>query len=317
MSRTFEEPVLTVLEPGLVHIRSALTQAEQEWLAQVALQLGEREKGFYVDGKLNSSKTRGRIYDSLQRYPEGMQHYCIAQVSRACEADPAMPMMTPSHLLLLKYATERGIGFHRDNSENDGAGDFPVVSLSIGNSSIFTLKHHRDSPETKLLLSSGDAVLFGGPCRQILHAVTEVHAGTAPRWLPVEFRNSRLNFTFRHAPEILGREEDFKIFNAAEAWKRHAPPNQSKDPANSSRLVGEPRRLCPVGRRPYTKSQFAARHGSGWEEVWQRAPPGPATAAEETQVGVHCGLEQSNLEHDNQHKELQSEKCGRRRWQKA
>merc|ERR1719291_792041 len=102
------------------------------------MQVGEQDRGFYEDdGALNSSAARGRVFDRLQCFPDGMEQLCLTQVQRATLADPAMPAMQPTHLLMLKYSSERGIGFHRDNSENDGAGDFPVVSLSIGNSATF------------------------------------------------------------------------------------------------------------------------------------------------------------------------------------
>jgi len=207
----FSEARISVLEPGLVHISGALTETEQECLARVALEEGEQRGGLYESGQLNSTRTRGRIYDTMERFPNSMQELCAKQLARARGADPAMAAMVPTHLLLLTYATEKGVGFHRDNSENDGAGEFPVVSFSIGNSSVFVLKHERHGPETKLWLASGDAVLFG-PFRQMLHAVTEVHPHTAPSWLPAPFLNAPLNFTIRHAPEILGRETEFALF---------------------------------------------------------------------------------------------------------
>jgi len=201
-----------------------------------------------------------------------------------------MPAMVLTHLLLLKYATEKGVGFHRDNSENDGAGEFPVVSFSIGNSSVFVLKHERHGPETKLLLASGDAVLFGGPCHQMLHAVTEVHPHTAPSWLPAPFLNARLNFTFRHAPEILGRETEFALFKPG---RNPSEQNRSVSvleagslavKSRASAAVGLPRRPCPLDRKPYTQSQFIERHGNAWQDVWKVAPPGPAASAESAQL---------------------------------
>jgi hypothetical protein len=167
------------------------------------------------------------------------------------------------------------MGFHRDNSENDGAGDFPVVSLTIGNSSIFSLKHERDMPAIDLVLLSGDAVLFGGPCRQMLHAVTEVHQGTAPDWLPEPFRNSRLNFTFRHAPEILGDEKRFQYF------KPGVKPCECIEAC-------EPSRLSPSAGRPRTKDQVVTQFGNGWEETRDSSPAGPAAAAKESEGSDPC-----------------------------
>lgn len=324
-SRSCDEPALSVLEPGLVHIRSALAPAEQEWLAAVALQEGEHRGGFYEDSKLNSTSSRGRIYDCLQRFPDGIQDFCTTQLTRAHAADPAMPAMLPTHLLLLKYATERGMGFHRDNGENDGAGDFPVVSLSIGNTCVFKLKHERSAPETQILLMSGDAVLFGGPCRQMLHAVTEVHPATAPSWLPAPFRNARLNFTFRHAPEILGREKAFELFKPA-ALHHSARPlehdlcvparDASTAQQNVKMRVGQQRRLCPLDGRPCTQSQFFERHGSASEQKWKLAPPGPAAAAKGAEMEAESVLRTLNPKERLQPPEAEPEKGAttRRRW---
>lgn len=328
----FPEAEISVLEPGLVHISGALTATEQECLARVALEEGERCGGFYESGKLNSARTRGRIYDTMERFPRSIQQLCLKQVARARGADPAMPAMVPTHLLLLKYASETGIRFHRDNSENDGAGEFPVVSLSIGNSAVFVLKHERDGPETKILLASGDAVLFGGPCRQMLHAVTEVHTHTAPSWLPTPFLNARLNFTFRHAPEILGREKEFALFKNGKpginplVQDRRASALEAGSPAveaGPAPDVGPPRRLCPLDGKPYTQSQFIERHGTCWQRIWEAAPPGPAAAAKAAQLDAERMLNEIDSPTVLTH-EMACEKAAieshyqapRRRWKK-
>ena len=105
------------------------------------------------------------------------------------------------------------MGYHRDEGENDGHGDEPVVSISLGNSSEFAVKHTRDEPARTILLESGDAILFGGACRKILHSVVRVLPQTSPPWLNGIVRDARLNFTFRCAPEALGREStDFQYY---------------------------------------------------------------------------------------------------------
>jgi hypothetical protein len=86
--------------------------------------------------------------------------------------------MDPTHMLLLLYATEQKLGWHRDNGLIDGTSDQPVISLSLGNSCDFLLGEADDPISCRL--ESGDMVLFGGPSRHIKHAVSVIHANTTP-----------------------------------------------------------------------------------------------------------------------------------------
>ena len=89
-----------------------------------------------------------------------------------------------------------------------------VVSLCVGASCKFGVKHADSDPERVLTLRSGDCMLFGGPCRLIKHAVLEVMLDDCPEWMaehPVRF-----SFTFRDSPEVLGREHEFKYFRVKE-----------------------------------------------------------------------------------------------------
>jgi alkylated DNA repair dioxygenase AlkB len=55
----------------------------------------------------------------------------------AQEVDVAMPEMEPTHLLLNYYVTALGMNWHSDDDPNDGDGDIPIVSISLGNSCRF------------------------------------------------------------------------------------------------------------------------------------------------------------------------------------
>ena len=92
---------------------------------------------------LNSTRGRGRWYGSMLTYPEfeRLRTICRASVARARMVDPAMPDMDPTHLLTLYYAKERKMGWHRDEGSNDGKSEQPVVSLSVGNTCEFHVKH--------------------------------------------------------------------------------------------------------------------------------------------------------------------------------
>jgi alkylated DNA repair protein (DNA oxidative demethylase) len=94
---------------------------------------------------------------------------------------------------------EGKLGVHADNSESmeSLAAGYPVVSLSIGATAIFTIGGlSRRDPQQRHLLESGDVVLFGRSMRLAYHGITRLVRDTTPAELG--FRTpGRLNLTFR------------------------------------------------------------------------------------------------------------------------
>jgi alkylated DNA repair protein (DNA oxidative demethylase) len=91
------------------------------------------------------------------------------------------------------------LGVHADNSETREslARGYPVVSLSIGASCVFTIGGlARKDPQVTYTLESGDLVLFGRSMRLAYHGVTKIIKGTTPNWLGLP-EPGRLNLTFR------------------------------------------------------------------------------------------------------------------------
>jgi alkylated DNA repair protein (DNA oxidative demethylase) len=91
------------------------------------------------------------------------------------------------------------LGVHADNSESKESLDaaYPVVSLSIGASCVFTIGGlSRKDPQTAHVLDSGDLVLFGRSMRLAYHGVTKIIKGTTPPGLGFK-EPGRLNLTFR------------------------------------------------------------------------------------------------------------------------
>lgn len=76
----------------------------------------------------------------------------------------------------------------------------PVVSFSIGETTEFLYGDVGDEEKlSKVVLESGDVLIFGGESRLIFHGVSNIKPKTAPRWLMDEtsLRPGRLNLTFR------------------------------------------------------------------------------------------------------------------------
>jgi DNA oxidative demethylase len=95
--------------------------------------------------------------------------------------------------------TSGKLGVHADNSESKAslAAGYPVVSLSIGASCVFTIGGlSRKDPQESHVLDSGDLVLFGRSLRLAYHGVTKIIKGTTPPELGFT-EPGRLNLTFR------------------------------------------------------------------------------------------------------------------------
>ncbi len=95
--------------------------------------------------------------------------------------------------------TSGKLGVHADNSETPEslARGYPVVSLSVGATAVFTIGGpSRHDPQQPHLLESGDVVLFGRSLRLAYHGVRRILRGTTPPGLGFE-TPGRLNLTFR------------------------------------------------------------------------------------------------------------------------
>ena len=215
--------------PGVVLLKNALDEAGQAEALVWALRHGiDRKAWLDADGALNAPRQfRGRCYDAVEAVDRraGALSDALQKAAKQAygEVDPVGASTT--HLLMLFYAKlERGLGWHRDNGRSDGRDLNPVVSLSLGAACSFRMKHAPNDPETVVQLESGDAILFGGPARHVMHAVTDLQKGTCPAHLrdmvrgrvPGDPAEWRLNLTWRHAPELRGLEggDRFHILGA-------------------------------------------------------------------------------------------------------
>lgn len=88
----------------------------------------------------------------------------------------------------------------KDESQSSISRRIPVVSFSIGDSAEFLYGDQRDVEKAeKVIIESGDVLIFGGKSRLIFHGVKSILQDTAPKALREEsnLRPGRLNLTFR------------------------------------------------------------------------------------------------------------------------
>lgn len=219
----FKMEIIKVTD-GVVIIKNCLTFEEQKKLGKMVLDFGNLINS---DGVPNFSKTRGRNYSNLDEYGEQTKQYmksiCERTLKSVQEVDKTMPNSNVTHLLSLIYVDKVGMGFHKDDGENDGDFDTPVISFTIGNSCIFEykitetediideftgimeFKIHTTTHSSQL--DSGDVIVFGGSQRMMYHRVKKVLKGTGSEQL--EIGDNRINLTFRQATSVIGKEEEF------------------------------------------------------------------------------------------------------------
>jgi len=163
----------------------------------------------------------GRPIPSL---PSPIQHHadrCMKLVSDYLAAHPKqrddyhLPNYAPDLCIVNYYSSSSGrLGVHQGKSESSASirAGYPVVSFSIGDTAEFVYGD-RYIPEEKLslggsgngaaasesyhklVLDSGDVLLFGGSARLIYHGVTRILPNTKPRHLFM--KQGRINITCR------------------------------------------------------------------------------------------------------------------------
>ena len=99
----------------------------------------------------------------------------------------------PDSCLINRYEPATRLSLHQDRNERDFAA--PIVSVSLGLPAVFLFGGLRrgDRPR-RVLLASGDIVVWGGPARLAFHGVDPLAEGDHPLT-----GNCRINLTFRKA----------------------------------------------------------------------------------------------------------------------
>ena len=96
------------------------------------------------------------------------------------------------------------MGEHQDKSEGKEMLDEgrPVVSVSLGDSMEFTYRNSKDEAKKRIVLKSGDVLIFGGPSRMIWHSVDKCLPNTAPKDFVMDPKTGRINLTLRSVRSV-------------------------------------------------------------------------------------------------------------------
>ena len=99
----------------------------------------------------------------------------------------------PDSCLINRYEPGTRLSLHQDRNERDFSA--PIVSVSLGLPAIFLFGgSERNQRPRRVLLESGDVVVWGGPARLAFHGVAQLADGDHPLT-----GRRRINLTFRQA----------------------------------------------------------------------------------------------------------------------
>ncbi|KAK7338224.1 hypothetical protein VNO77_18826 [Canavalia gladiata] len=217
-----------VLRPGMVVMKGYLAASEQAKIVERCRELGVGDGGFYQPGYGEGTKLHlkmmclGKNWDpQTSQYGEhrpfdgakpppipaefhNIVHNAIRDANSLLlhHSHNPLPSISPDICIVNFYSQNGRLGLHQDKDETPQSllQGLPVVSFSIGDSADFLYADHRDVLNAqKLLLQSGDVLIFGGQSRNVFHGVTAIHPTTAPTLLlqRTNLRPGRLNLTFR------------------------------------------------------------------------------------------------------------------------
>ncbi|XP_030925447.1 uncharacterized protein LOC115952417 [Quercus lobata] len=222
-----------ILRPGMVLLKRYITLSEQVEIVKKCRVLGLGQGGFYQPGYQDGAKLRlqmmclGLNWDpetrkyKEQRVFDGSKapaiphefsllvkraiqdaHALIKKEYKVSNVEDILPSMSPNICIVNFYTTHGRLGHHQDRDESRESllKGLPVVSLSVGDSAEFLYGDQRNVDKAeKVLLESGDVLIFGGKSRHIFHSVASIIPKSAPRALYEEtsLRPGRVNLTFR------------------------------------------------------------------------------------------------------------------------
>jgi alkylated DNA repair protein (DNA oxidative demethylase) len=115
------------------------------------------------------------------------------ELARAAAAQAGFEDYAPEACLVNRYEPGARLSLHQDRNERDCAS--PIVSVSLGIPAVFQFGgHSRSDKATRVVLTHGDVVVWGGVDRMRFHGVLPLRPDCHPL-----LGAKRINLTFRKA----------------------------------------------------------------------------------------------------------------------
>lgn len=198
------------LAPGAVLLRgwalpaeAALLSAVQSIVAKAPLRFMTTPGGFRMSVAMTSCGQAGWItdrtgyryspVDPLSGKPWPSLPAVFATLAAAAAARAGFPDFAPDACLVNQYEPDSRMSLHQDKDERDFAA--PIVSVSLGLPVVFLFGGaRRPDRASRVPLTHGDVVVWGGPARLRFHGVLPLRDGEHPL-----LGRRRINLTFRKA----------------------------------------------------------------------------------------------------------------------
>lgn len=233
--RCMEGQTIIELRSGMILLKKYLSFSDQVKIVRECRELGLGPGGFYEPGFRDGGKLHlkmmclGKNWDPEKseygdvRPSDGAKpplvpsnfhqlvkgtikasHSFLREHSKVVDVGCMLPSMSPNICIVNFYTKSGRLGLHQDKDESAGSINcgLPVVSFSIGDSAEFLYGDQRDPDKAeKVVLESGDVLIFGGKSRLVFHGVKSILSDTAPKALLEEtcLCPGRLNLTFRES----------------------------------------------------------------------------------------------------------------------
>ena len=140
----------------------------------------------------NKNVYRYTTHDPLNNQPWPAMPNSFKQLAQQAASAVGYQYFEPDACLINQYEVGARMGLHQDKNELDFSQ--PIVSVSFGLPAIFQFGgFKRTDKALRLLLESGDVVVWGGESRLRFHGILPVKAGINAAL------TSRINLTFRRA----------------------------------------------------------------------------------------------------------------------
>lgn len=215
------------LLPGFVHMQAVLPFTSQQKLLDTSCTVAAESRQSGISGgwyrleqngrwSLNDGN-KARFWDDISRFPPEVKtlgedlaklaaHRFPLHLTNPCAAFSA-------RIGALNFYTPRGrMGWHVDDT-NFAKAERPIVMANLGDAADFGYKMNKHDADASVRLETGDVIVFGGPSRDLVHALLQVHPHTSPRELqfPENPGVGRISVTWRD----VGREDGL-TFNSDE-----------------------------------------------------------------------------------------------------
>ncbi|KAK1419965.1 hypothetical protein QVD17_29430 [Tagetes erecta] len=192
-----------ILGSGMIVLKNYISLLGQVGMVNLCDKLGSGPGGFYMPRNQDGHTLRlhmmcfGRNWDPVTGYNNqcridgseppplsyGFVHLAKIAIEDAQAHMHELSLMCPDTCIVNFFRCGDRLGIHQDCDESSDSLErgLPVLSIFIGDDAEFWYGHIRDENKyRKVVLESGDVLIYGGTSRLIYHGVKIIIPGSAP-----------------------------------------------------------------------------------------------------------------------------------------